>query len=89
MAKREVMIAGAVIAAVVMVSAGVLFYILNDDDALVKDNDTQTPSEWDDVLLDEKNATDDGVDEIVSANNQFALDLYLQLLESEDENVLI
>ncbi|MFO8050564.1 MAG: serpin family protein [Thermoplasmatota archaeon] len=87
MAKRALIIAGAVAIVLILVLGGVFYCVLDKEDGKDDRGNIQHPAEWDMEFLDEKNSTEDGVQDMVSANNRFAMDLYLRLLE--DENVMI
>jgi serpin B len=75
----------------ILLSASVLGYVLlrnigTDDNG---DGSDRPVGEWTGPLLDDKNATDDGIGDIVDANNQFGIDVLQKLAEEEDGNIFI
>ena len=89
--KRDSVKIGMGIAVVmVLLTASVLSYVLLRDDP---DNSNGmndlVVGDWAGPLLDERNATDDGVDDMVDANNQFGIDILQKLIEEDDGNIFI
>ena len=74
----------------VLLTASVLGYILLRDDP---DNNNGVNDlvvgDWTGPYLDERNATSDGVDDVVEANNQFGIDMLKALRETEEGNIFI
>jgi serpin B len=75
---------------VILLSASVLgYYILRDDDNGNDDGDDHPVGQWTGPLLDDRNATDDGIGDIVDASNQFGIDVLQKLAENEEGNIFI
>ncbi len=76
---------------VVLLSASVLGYVLlRGDDTGNRGGDGDHPvGEWTGPFLDETNATEDGISDIVDANNQFGIDVLQKLAKEEDGNIFI
>ncbi len=76
--------------AMVIITASVLGYILlKDDDGDDNGMNDHVVGDWAGPFLDERNATSDGVDDVVEANNQFGIDILQKLIEEDDENIFI
>jgi len=79
--KRVLIAAGAVLAVVILAFASTWTY-----DQFFGKDDLYSLGISDKVLVDE-DATESGVDAIIGAHNQFAIDLYLELANGSEENI--
>ncbi len=76
--------------AFVVITASVLGYLLlRDDDGNNNGVNDHPVGEWAGPFLDEKNATEDGIGDIVDANNQFGIDILQKMAEEENGNIFI
>ncbi|MFW3145558.1 MAG: serpin family protein [Thermoplasmatota archaeon] len=66
--------------------AGCLFLKEEGDNEM---NNEPPISDWTGPYLDERNATDSGIEDIISANNQFGMDILQKLYSGEEGNVFI
>lgn len=87
MEKRIAFMAGIAAVVILLIGSGTIWYLVRDESG--SNNGGQDPSDWTGEYLDDSNATAEGVDDIVSANNQFAFDLFLKISEEDDGNMMI
>ncbi len=87
--KRKIAMGIGIIA--VLLSASVLGYVLLRGDGSGKggDDGNHPVSEWTGPFLDDANATENGISDIVDANNQFGIDVLQKLAEDDDGNIFI
>lgn len=88
--KRKIAIGLGIIA--VMLTASIMGYILlrdedgNNNGGTVNDHPV---GEWTGPYLDEKNSTEQGINDIVNANNEFGIDVLKELLKEEEGNIFL
>jgi serpin B len=88
MERRIAFLAGIAAIVVLLIGGGTIWYLVQDESG-ENNNVKRKPSDWTGELLDDTNATAEGVEDIVSANNQFAIDLFLKISEDDDGNMMI
>lgn len=76
----------------IIVTASVLGYVLlrdedgNNNGGTVNDHPV---GDWTGPYLDDRNATDAGIDDMVYANNQFGIDILQKLAKNNEDNIFI